>query len=215
MFYGNTIFKQKEYVLENYNLTNSPISPAYESICTEYNNRLIMYENCTNECDRVILEAQLEVLYELSIKEIWNKIKKWVTDRLLAIVKWLEKLFSEGKQTKFKSDILELLKSAKKLLGEVEEAESKEEIENCKNEFDSLNNECENKMKNMMDGINKFLDSYESNGDKENIQVHRQFRDDLVDIYNRLLEVKDKDEAHKLAQEFKDRVKQHEENINK
>jgi energy-coupling factor transporter transmembrane protein EcfT len=58
-------------VIENYDIAGSLIC---ESVCmTEYNNRLIMYENCTDESERALLESQLVVLNEISIKDIGKK----------------------------------------------------------------------------------------------------------------------------------------------
>jgi hypothetical protein len=219
MFYGNSIFKQEESMLENCDIDSSPISPVYESICTEYNNRLIMHENCTDEYDKLILEAQLEVLYELSIKEIWGKIKEWITKKLLAIVKWLEKLFSEGKKTQFKDFILGLLNQAKKLLGEVEEAETKEDVENCKEKYDSFSNEYANKMETLAQQVNSYkLNDGDENSTPDLTQDYEQFAADVIDVTKRIKraksanEAKDKDEPEKLTKELQNREEQHKRN---
>ena len=207
MFYGNSILKQQNTIIENTNIDSV--------VYNEYVNKYNLLESCTNEYDMVILEAQLEVLYELSIKEIWNKIKKWIKDRLLGILKGLEKLFSKGKKTKFKDWILRLINRGKKLLGDVEKAENEEEIENCKKEVESFSDEYKDAVNNISNDLNKAIDQLEANdADKELTQIYRQFRTDVLDIAKRATETKNEDEIDKLKQELNDRYKQHEENIN-
>ena len=207
MFYGNTVLKQQDNIIENTNIDSI--------IYNEYLNRCNILESCTGGSDRVILEAQVEVLYELSIKEVLTKIKNWIKKRLLAIVKGLEKLFSKGKKTKFKDTILKLLNKAKKILGDVEEAETKEEIDNCKGEFENFYDEYRDTVENLADVLDKTIDSYVSGGGDEDLaQLYRQFKADVLDITKRVDEAKTGDEIDKLEQEFEDRVKQHDKNIN-
>ena len=207
MFYGNAIFKQQNNIIEN--------STVDSVIYNEYLNRCNLLEACTDEYDSVILEAQAEVLYELSIKEVWKNIKEWIRKRLLAIVKGLEKLFSKGKKTKFKDWILRLINRGKKLLGDVEKAENEEEIENCKKEVESFSDEYKDAVNNISNDLNKAIDQLEANdADKELTQIYRQFRTDVLDIAKRATETKNEDEIDKLKQELNDRYKQHEENIN-
>lgn len=207
MFYGNMVLKQQDNIIENANIDSI--------IYNEYLNRCNILESCTDESDRVIIEAQVEVLYELSIKEVLTKIKNWIKKRLLAIVKGLEKLFSKGKKTKFKDTILKLLNKAKKILGDVEEAETKEEIDNCKGEFENFYDEYRDTVENLADVLDKTIDSYVSGGGDEDLaQLYRQFKADVLDITKRADEAKTGDEIDKLEQEFEDRVKQHDKNIN-
>ena len=117
MFYGNTVLKQQESVLENYDLAGSLIC---ESVCmTEYNNRLIIYENCTNESERTLLESQLEVLQEISIKDIGKKI----IGALLKLWDHIKKLTKRIKDFITGARIKELKKRAEELEEKVAELE--------------------------------------------------------------------------------------------
>jgi len=207
MFYGNTVLKpQQDTIIENTTIDSI--------VYNEYLNRCNILESCTDESDRVVLEAQVEVLYELSIKEVLTKIKNWIKKRLLAIVKGLEKLFSKGKKTKFKDAILKLLNKAKKLLGDVEEAETQEEVEQCKSEFESFNNEYIDQIENIANEYKEYIDSYEAKGgDKDLVKIYRQFEADMIDMAKRATEVNNEDELNKLEQEINDREKQLEKNI--
>jgi hypothetical protein len=206
MFYGNTVLKQQDTIIEN----NTIDSIIYN----EYLNRCNIFESCTDESDRFIIEAQVEVLYELSIKEVLTKIKNWIKKRLLTIVKGLEKLFSKGKKTKFKDVILKLLNKAKKLLGDVEEAETQEEVEQCKSEFESFYDNYINEIENIADEFKGYIDSYEAGGgDKDLVQIYRQFEADIIGMAKRANEVENEDELDRLEQEINDRQKQHEKNI--
>ena len=117
MFYGNSVLNQQDSVVENYDLAGSLIC---ESVCmTEYNNRLIIYENCTNESERTLLESQLEVLQEISIKDIGKKI----IGALLKLWDHIKKLTKRIKDFITGARIKELKKRAEELEEKVAELE--------------------------------------------------------------------------------------------
>lgn len=150
MFYGNTVLKQQEPVMENYDLTGSLIC---ESVCmTEYNNRLIIYENCTDESERALLESQLEVLQEISIKDIGKKIigalmKLW--GYVTKLAKWIKGFITGAR-------IRELKKRAKELEKKVTELEN--ENENLKSDNENLKQRNNEYKKIASDAINDYND---------------------------------------------------------
>jgi hypothetical protein len=117
MFYGNNILKQQDSVIENYDIAGSLIC---ESVCmTEYNNRLIMYENCTDESERALLESQLVVLNEISIKDIGKKI----IGALMELWKRITKIAKRIKDFITGARLRELKKRAEELEKKVAELE--------------------------------------------------------------------------------------------
>jgi len=87
MVYGKKFLPKKNTVKE------TPIQlESISVVYNEYLNRLSLLESCTNSEERTILEAQVEVLYEVSfedikktfhdikekIKELWNKFTGWI-----------------------------------------------------------------------------------------------------------------------------------------
>ena len=79
MIYGNKFLPK--------NVVENSIFAVESVVCEEYFNRIDLLESCTDESSRPILEAQVQVLYEISfkdiiskIKEIWEKFKVWVKD---------------------------------------------------------------------------------------------------------------------------------------
>jgi FtsZ-binding cell division protein ZapB len=117
MFYGNSVLKQQDSVVENYDLAGSLIC---ESVCmTEYNNRLIMYENCTDESERALLESQLEVLQEISIKDIGKKI----IGALMKLWEHIKRIAKKIKDFITGARIKELKKRAEELEEKVAELE--------------------------------------------------------------------------------------------
>lgn len=137
MFYGNALNGKTT----NDNVFDNPVI-AESAVLTEYFNRSSMLENCTNSDESYVLVSEVNLLYEVSIKEIFTKLKNWVKARLLSLVKALEKLFSKGKKTKFKDKILSLLAKAKKALGDVEKAETKEDVEEVKKDCENMEKEA-------------------------------------------------------------------------
>ena len=78
MIYGNRWLKDTD---------NTTISESFSIVADEYLNRLSMLEACTDEAAKPILEAQVQVLQEVSFKDIieklkqfWEKFKTWIKD---------------------------------------------------------------------------------------------------------------------------------------
>jgi myosin heavy subunit len=96
MFYGNSVLKQIQKPEENLSGARIIESVVFE----EYKNRLAIYEACTDESERAILEVQLDVLQEISIKDIWSKIKKairWLLDKIKGLLSGIGKFIQNVK----------------------------------------------------------------------------------------------------------------------
>ena len=96
MIYGNKFLPKEEISIESASIKDFGIeSIAYNEYC----NISSLLESCTD--DKTILEAQVQVLYEVSIKDIFNKIK----EIFKAVKRFIEKIIG-----KFKLKILSLKK---------------------------------------------------------------------------------------------------------
>ena len=123
MFYGNTVLKQQQEEPFEYNIEGSLIC---ESVCmTEWQNRLTLYEACTNESEKAILESQLVVLNEISIKDIGRKI----IEALMTLWDHIKKFAAKIKNFITGARIRELKKRAEELEKQVADLESKYEKE--------------------------------------------------------------------------------------
>jgi len=98
MVYGKTFLPSVYKSKEDKSVNLESISLAYN----EYTNRLSLLESCTNDSERQILEAQVQVLYEVSIKEIigkikeaWFNIKKKFLDVISKIIERLKPLLQK------------------------------------------------------------------------------------------------------------------------
>ena len=178
-----------------------------KSVClAEFYNRVAMFENCADESEAAILEAQVEVLYEISIKEIFVKIKNWVKRQLLKLVRWLKKLFSSGKQTKFKDRILKLLTKAEKLLDDVKDAETQEAIERCKKDYEELSKKTQEEL----DEFEKLTkDLYEKLQDNKDMsdelrQAYMEFIDDVKRIKQEVESATSEEDIDRLEKDLND-----------
>ena len=62
-------------------------------VYNEYLNRKSILEACTDEAQKPLLEAQVNVLLEVTIEDIKDKIKKliaWVKEKLAAFMKFVK-----------------------------------------------------------------------------------------------------------------------------
>ena len=117
MFYGNTVLKQQQEEPFEYNIEGSLIC---ESVCmTEWQNRLTVYEACTNESEKAILESQLVVLNEISIKDIGKKI----IEALMTLWEHIKKFAAKIKNFITGARIRELKKRAEELEKKVADLE--------------------------------------------------------------------------------------------
>lgn len=88
MIYGNKWLPQSKTESTNIDTINSI---AYDEYCN-YTNLL---ESCTDENIRPVLEAQVQILYEVSIKDIIEKIKSWWRSVRQKFVEFLTKLYKK------------------------------------------------------------------------------------------------------------------------
>ena len=124
MFYGNAVYKE--------NIMTKTISniELFESVAyEEYCNRKTMLEACVNDSDeRPILEAQVQILQEISIKDILGKIKTFILKVINAIKEIFNKIKNKLKNTELKKQIAELKNENESLRKASEIAEKKAEI---------------------------------------------------------------------------------------
>ena len=90
----------------------NPVNKVKESLCeiesvvyNEYCNYKSLLESCTDDNERAVLEAKVEVLQEVSfkdiigkIKELWAKFKQWVKDLFNKIFRNKDKIQKENKE---------------------------------------------------------------------------------------------------------------------
>lgn len=119
MIYGNKFLPK--------NIVENSIFTIESVACEEYFNRIDLLESCTDESSRPILEAQVQVLYEISfkdiiakIKEIWEKFKAWVKDL------W-NRIFDKEKRQKEREE--KVHKAAEKFVNSIFEETDKKAYE--------------------------------------------------------------------------------------
>lgn len=99
-------------LIEAQNKSNNLCDFIIEStVYNEYENRKLMLENCINEDDKAVLEAQIEVLQEVAIKDIISKVKE-AFNKLKEFVKKIWGIILE-KVGKIKEKIRELKNNRK------------------------------------------------------------------------------------------------------
>ena len=96
----------------------NPVNKVKESLCeiesvvyNEYCNYKSLLESCTDDNERAVLEAKVEVLQEVSfkdiigkIKELWAKFKQWVKDLFNKIFRNKDKIQKENKEAITKAE---------------------------------------------------------------------------------------------------------------
>lgn len=95
-------------MIYNYIQTNTVTESTKEEeiisvVWNEYCNYKQILENCTDESTKPILEAQVEVLYEVSISDIVDKIKTFISKIIKAIKDILSKIRDIFTDRKMKS----------------------------------------------------------------------------------------------------------------
>lgn len=176
MFYGNNILI--EHSEPNFDIVGSLIC---ESVCmTEYNNRIKIYENCTDETERAILEVQLDILNEISIKDIGDKIIgffKKIWEMIKRIAGNIKDFFTRAKMREVKAAADQLAEEVKKLKEENEILAAKNDIKDQENKIlKQEKSEAQKQLKTAQDEnrankINSFYHSknsehYKANADK-------------------------------------------------
>lgn len=101
--YGNTVLREHANIIsiKEDNLFETVTSVVYE----EYLNYKSLLEKCKDDSDKIIIEAKLEVLYEVSIKdiintikELWNRFRKWIKEKINTIFKFKNNLDNRTKK---------------------------------------------------------------------------------------------------------------------
>lgn len=85
---------------------------------TEASNYMTLMESTFDPQEQRILEAKLDVLYEVSIKDIGAKIKsffKWIKDQVKKFFAWVKGLFKKTKSAETKSNTKKADDAAKKI----------------------------------------------------------------------------------------------------
>lgn len=85
---------------------------------TEASNYMTLMESTFDPQEQRILEAKLDVLYEVSIKDIGAKIKsffKWIKDQVKKFFAWVKGLFKKTKSAETKSNAKKADDAAKKI----------------------------------------------------------------------------------------------------
>ena len=97
MIYG------QQFLREATTSRNTSLDELYSVAWTEYNNKKRLMESCNDYIQRSLLEAQVDVLREVSLKDIGNKIK----EVFQKIINWIKSvidkiigLFSKEKKEK-------------------------------------------------------------------------------------------------------------------
>ena len=100
MVYGNKWLSLAESTKEEAKAEYNIESLVYD----EYLNRKSLLEACTDEAAKPILEAQVEVLYEVSIKDIIGKLRDIINRVFEAIKKLIDRVVSGFKNILNKDD---------------------------------------------------------------------------------------------------------------
>ena len=139
MIYGNKFLPKKEESI-------SMMEFGIESIAyNEYHNYKGLLESCTNEVDRPILEAQVKVLRESFIKDIFEKIKG-VFERIKNFIKGIVDTFKNTINI-IKTGIQmeeQMYHSVLQMMEEEQDFDYKVDFEKIRSEFESNFEEFEN-----------------------------------------------------------------------
>lgn len=95
MIYGRLLNSIKTQEVTNESNEFDITSVVYD----EYLNRKAMLEACTVEADKAVLEAQVNILYEVSIKDIFGAIKKairWIIDKISELLNRIKDFFESA-----------------------------------------------------------------------------------------------------------------------
>lgn len=137
------------------NKPNIDIEPVVSVVYEEYLNRKSMLENCTDTNMIPVLEAQVNVLYEVSLKDIKDKVIEIIN----AFIDWVKKIikkvkdFITGAKYKAAQDEIEQLKKEIDI-NKVKNMNLEKEIERLKKEQeakDKANEEEKEHIRNAVD----------------------------------------------------------------
>ncbi len=175
--YGDNIFIKDNLVNK---VTDSMInfgSLAYN----EYLNYKSMLENCIDDSSRPILEAKVEVLQEIGVKDIWEKIKEAFRKLVQMIKDLFNKIKSFFKNKKIKNlekEVSDLKSKLKEKEKETQEAASKVsssegEVLTTKKAFDELMSKYESLKKSSTEKLQAERDRAEWLNDKYDDIKHK------------------------------------------
>ena len=114
MIYGNVFLPKKEESM-------SMIEFGIESIAyNEYHNYKSLLEACTDESAKPVLEAQVQILYEVSFKDIINNIIKGINtliEKVKELFEFIKTKFSEARLNIIEKRIHRLQVKREKIIG--------------------------------------------------------------------------------------------------
>ena len=187
MFYGNNVLKQEEVQEESFDFDSISGSLICESVCmTEYHNRLMLYENSTDSEERAILESELMVLQELTIKDIGQKILKalmFIWEGLKKFAKHIKDFFTRARIKELRKRVKELEEQNLDLntnldLEKGKNANLSKDNEKLKKDYDDLHKSASFKLKAERDKA-EWLDDLRAEEKHEKIQ-YRQKIDSII-----------------------------------
>ena len=138
MIYGQTFLNESV----NRNRRDSSLSLLESVAFDEYQNRVAMLESCKDEHTRSLIEAQIEVLREVSLKDIKDKFLaflKKIGDFIKKIIDKIKSFFNKDDKKKQEEE----LKAVKKKLEEANLMNEKLKKENFEQNMKNLNSEHE------------------------------------------------------------------------
>jgi len=138
MIYGQTFLNESV----NQNRRDSSLSLLESVAFDEYQNRVTMLESCKDEHTRSLIEAQIEVLREVSLKDIKDKFLaflKKIGDFIKKIIDKIKSFFNKDDKKKQEEE----LKAVKKKLEEANLMNEKLKKENFEQNMRNMDNEHE------------------------------------------------------------------------
>lgn len=94
-----------QYTIESfdYQVESSYLPDLSSVVLEEYNNQRAMLEYCIDDRERSLIESKIELLQEISFKDIWEKIKEFfrkIKDFILKIIRKIKEFFTGKKKNK-------------------------------------------------------------------------------------------------------------------
>ena len=96
MIYGNKFLPKEDISTESASMRDFGIESV---VYNEYYNYLSLLENCKDETNKCILEAQVSILYEVSVKDIFNIISKairFIIKKIKELIKMIQSYISKS-----------------------------------------------------------------------------------------------------------------------
>ena len=195
-FYGNRFLVNENNTIENISNT---ISVSF----TEYCNYCSLLESCIDDNERTILEAKVEVLYEVSIKDIGLWIKKAI-NKIIEIIKeaWskVKEFFRSKKSKMMEEEIKNLKKDVENL--RKENIDLDKELKNAKSTLNKEKSSNEN-LRSENETLKTDFNTLKSNIETEKRNSQKKY-DDLKSENETLKSDIDKQKAEKL--EYADKL---------